>query len=74
MRVILKRHMRERDIIHEAGRYFVLRQKGGFGVFQSGVTHATGIVCYHDATPERAISDVNMRAAREASIAERKAA
>lgn len=38
--------MRENDIKHEAGKYWVLDHKTGFSVMQSGITHSTAESTY----------------------------
>ncbi|ENY6785108.1 hypothetical protein ACF1CY_002572 [Providencia rettgeri] len=34
--------MREKDIVHENGKFWVLRDKDAYNVMQSGVTHSVG--------------------------------
>lgn len=38
--------MRESDIMHEAGNYWVARQKGAYVVYKIGVTHSTSDSAY----------------------------
>ena len=38
--------MRESDIMHEAGAYWVCRQKGAYVVYKIGVTHSTSDSAY----------------------------
>lgn len=40
--------MRERDIVYENGRAWVLQRRGVFVVFVSGVTHSTSDSTYAD--------------------------
>lgn len=40
--------MRERDIVYEKGRAWVLQRRGVFVVFVSGVTHSTSDSTYAD--------------------------
>lgn len=39
---------REKDIVHENGKFFVLKDKQGFHVMRSGLTYATGDSAYAD--------------------------
>ncbi|EJV1664328.1 TPA: hypothetical protein SMO99_003009 [Proteus mirabilis] len=38
--------MREKDIVHENGKFWVLRDKGAYSVMKSGVTHSEGDSSY----------------------------
>lgn len=38
--------MREQDIIHENGDYWVLKDKTAYVVFQTGITHSTSDSAY----------------------------
>ena len=40
--------MRERDIEHENGNYWVARQRGVYTVFVAGATHSVGDSAYID--------------------------
>lgn len=39
--------MQEKDIVHENGKFWVLRDKDAYCVMKSGVTHSEGIVLMH---------------------------
>ena len=43
--------MRESDILFEAGRYWVLRQRDQYTVMQTGLTHSTSDSAY-EKTPD----------------------
>ncbi len=38
--------MKESDIVHEAGPYWVARQKGAYVVFHAGATHSVSDSAY----------------------------
>ena len=43
--------MKESDILHEAGQYWVARNKAGaYVVYKAGVTHSTADSAYNDRT------------------------
>jgi len=43
--------IREADIIHENGAFWVLRERDAYTVYRSGVTHSTPDSTYHP-TPD----------------------
>lgn len=60
--------MTERDILFQAGDFWVKRAKRGFEVYRDGLTHATrcGIFGYDgEKGLQMAIDEVNHRAAQE---------
>ena len=63
--------MRESDIMHEVGDYWVARQKGTYVVYRVGVTHSTSDSAYAK-TPDGlsiAIARCNYLAGRASSKA-----
>jgi hypothetical protein len=59
--------LKESDILHESGAYWVTHAKHGYEVFKTGVTHSTrcAIIGYEGKNGlERAIDECKRRAAQ----------
>lgn len=40
--------MKEQDILHQNGDYWIKETRSGYAVFKEGTTHSTSIECYGD--------------------------
>lgn len=49
--------MKEKDIIHENGPYWVMKNKVGYHVMVCGITHSVSDSCYADESIARARVD-----------------
>lgn len=64
--------MRESDIIHENGNYWVAKTRDGYAVFRNGLTHAisTGVLYANDADGRSiAIASCDYKADRDRKAA-----